>query len=189
MLTYCYWLVGVAALFLDWCATPRTVATAPSRRAPVARWRGVTLAAEHRCAPYRSDEYAYPQAVEDDIIQRLGGLFSPYMGEVFDSKGDTDIEHVAVAPFLFRKTRHTWDTTKNFSPFHCKTSPSPLTTTRRGQGQAPQPRFSLALLASTSVPNRTRQSTLNFHRGSLRYARASVLPLKSDSPLRAGLSF
>ena len=76
----------------------------------------MTVAAEHLCAPYRSDEYAYPQAGEDDIIQRLGGLFSPYMGEVFDSKGDTDIEHVAVAPFLFKKTRHTWDTTKNFSP-------------------------------------------------------------------------
>ena len=63
-------------------------------RAPVERWRGVTVAAEHRCAPYRSDEYAYPQAVEDDIIQRLGGIFSPYTNEVFDSKGDTDIEHV-----------------------------------------------------------------------------------------------
>ena len=54
----------------------------------------MTVAAEHRCAPYRSDEYAYPQAVEDDIIQRLGGIFSPYTNAVFDSKGDTDIEHV-----------------------------------------------------------------------------------------------
>ena len=52
------------------------------------------VAAEHRCAPYRSGEYAYPQAVEDDIIQRLGGIFSPYTNEVFHSKGDTDIEHV-----------------------------------------------------------------------------------------------
>ena len=54
----------------------------------------MTIAAEHRCSPYRSDEYTYPQAVENDIIQRLGGLFSPYTGEMFDSKGDTDIEHV-----------------------------------------------------------------------------------------------
>ena len=61
---------------------------------PVERWRGLIVVAEHRCAPYRSDEYAYPQAVEDDIIQRLGGLFSPYTNEVFDSKWDTDIEHV-----------------------------------------------------------------------------------------------
>ena len=80
-------LVGVAALFLGGCATPLTVSTAPTPEPPVERWRGVTVAAEHRCAPYRSDEYAYPQAVEDDIIQRLGGIFSPYTGEVFDSRG------------------------------------------------------------------------------------------------------
>ena len=87
-------LVGVAALFLSRCVTPLTVSTAQTPEPPVERWRGVTVAAEHRCAPYRSDEYAYPQAVEDDIIQRLGGLFSPYTNEVFDSKGDTDIEHI-----------------------------------------------------------------------------------------------
>ena len=73
---------------------PRTVATAQTPEPIVERWRGLTVAAEHRCSPYRSDEYAYPQAVEDDIIQRLGGLFSSYTGEVFDSKGDTDIEHL-----------------------------------------------------------------------------------------------
>ena len=87
-------LVGVAALVLGGCATPLTVSTAQTPEPPVERWRGLTVAAEHRCAPYRSDEYAYPQAVEDDIIQRLGGLFSPYTNEMFDSKGDTDIEHV-----------------------------------------------------------------------------------------------
>ena len=87
-------LVGVAALLLGGCATPLTVSTAPPPELPVERWRGVTVAAEQRCAPYHSDEHAYPQAVEDDIIQRLGGIFSPYTNEVFDSKGDTDIEHV-----------------------------------------------------------------------------------------------
>ena len=87
-------LVGVAALVLGGCATPLTVSTAQTPEPPVERWRGVTVTAEHRCAPYRSDEYAYPQAVEDDIIQRLGGLFSPYTNEVFYSKRDTDIEHV-----------------------------------------------------------------------------------------------
>ena len=88
-----YGQLGVvcAALLLGGCATTRTVVLAT---APSGEWRGVTVAAEHRCAPYRSDEYAYPQAVEDDIIQRLGGVFSPYTGEVFDSKRDTDIEHV-----------------------------------------------------------------------------------------------
>ena len=85
-----------AALFLGGCATPVTVALATALTPePTAEWwRGLTVAAEHRCSPYRSDEYAYPQAVEDDIIRRLGGLFSPYTGEEFDSKGDTDIEHV-----------------------------------------------------------------------------------------------
>ncbi len=86
--------VVCAALFLGGCATPLTVSTAPTPELPVERWRGLLVAAEHRCAPYRSDEYAYPQAVEDDIIQRLGGLFSPYTNEVFHSKRDTDIEHV-----------------------------------------------------------------------------------------------
>ena len=83
--------VVCAALLLGGCATTRTVTLAT---APAVEWRGLIVAGEHRCAPYRSDEYAYPQAVEDDIIQRLGGLFSPYTNEVFDSKGDTDIEHV-----------------------------------------------------------------------------------------------
>ena len=87
-------LVGVAALVLGGCATPLTVSPAQTPESPVERWRGVTVAAEQRCAPYRSEEYAYPQAVEDDIIQRFGGLFSPYTNEVFESKGDTDIEHV-----------------------------------------------------------------------------------------------
>ncbi len=87
-------LVGVTALLLGGCATTLTVSTAQTPEPSVERWRGVTVAAEHRCAPYRSDEYAYPQAIEDDIIQRLGGLFSPYTNEAFDSKGDTDIEHV-----------------------------------------------------------------------------------------------
>ena len=87
-------LVGFAALFLGGCATPLTVSTVPTPEPPGERWRGVTVAAEHRCSPYRSDEYAYPQAVEDDIIGRLGGLFSPYTGEEFDSKEDTDIEHI-----------------------------------------------------------------------------------------------
>ena len=81
-------IVVGAALFLGGCATARTSAS------HAGKWRGLTVTAEHRCAPYRSDEYAYPQAVEDDIIQRLGGIFSPYTGEVFHSKGDTDIEHV-----------------------------------------------------------------------------------------------
>ena len=76
------------------CATPWTVSTAPTPEPSVERWRGVTVAAEQRCAPYRSDEYAYPQPSRTISSQRLGGIFSPYTNEVFHSNGDTDIEHV-----------------------------------------------------------------------------------------------
>jgi hypothetical protein len=32
--------------------------------------------------------------VEDDIIAQLGGIYSPYTGECFASKSETDIEHI-----------------------------------------------------------------------------------------------
>ena len=67
---------------------------APTPNPPAVMWRGLTIAAEHRCSPYRSEEYAYPPAVEDDIIQRLGRIVSPYTCEAFASKEDTDIEHI-----------------------------------------------------------------------------------------------
>ena len=61
----------------------------------VARWRGLEIAAEERCAPYDSDDYPYPQSVEDQIIAQLGGsIYSPYTCESFDSKRETDIEHI-----------------------------------------------------------------------------------------------
>ncbi len=60
-----------------------------------ARWRGLEIAAEDRCAPYDADDYPYPQSVEDQIIDQLGGtIYSPYTCESFDSKRDTDIEHI-----------------------------------------------------------------------------------------------
>jgi len=30
-------------------------------------WRGLTVAAEHRCSPYRAGDYSYPQSVEPTI--------------------------------------------------------------------------------------------------------------------------
>ena len=57
-------------------------------------WRGLTIAAEERCSPYRSDDYSYPQSVEPEIIDRLGGIFSPYTCQYFGSRFDTDIEHI-----------------------------------------------------------------------------------------------
>ena len=57
-------------------------------------WRGLTIASENRCSPYDSDDYSYPQSVEDDIVRQLGGIFSPYTCESFDSTRETDIEHM-----------------------------------------------------------------------------------------------
>ena len=61
---------------------------------PTSTWRGLVIAAENRCSPYNSGDYSYPQSVEDEIIDRLGGIYSPYTGECFASKGETDIEHM-----------------------------------------------------------------------------------------------
>ena len=61
----------------------------------MARWRGLEIAAEDRCAPYDADDYPYSQSVEDQIIAQLGGtIYSPYTCETFDSKRETDIEHI-----------------------------------------------------------------------------------------------
>ncbi|MCY4355060.1 MAG: excalibur calcium-binding domain-containing protein [Truepera sp.] len=57
-------------------------------------WRGLVVAAEHRCSPYDRDDYYYPQSLEDRIIAALGGIYSPYTGEKFASKRETDIEHM-----------------------------------------------------------------------------------------------
>ena len=57
-------------------------------------WRGLVVAPERRCSPYRSDDYSYPQTVEALIVRELGGIYSPYTGERFASTGQTDIEHM-----------------------------------------------------------------------------------------------
>lgn len=61
---------------------------------PQDTWRGLTLASESRCSPYDPDDYPYPQSVEDRIIAQLGGVYSPYTGEWFADKFETDIEHI-----------------------------------------------------------------------------------------------
>ena len=59
--------------------TPTTPTTTPQTGA----WRGLTIAPEDRCSPYDSDDYRYPQSVEDDIVRDLGGIYSPYTCETF----------------------------------------------------------------------------------------------------------
>lgn len=63
--------------------------------APVETWRGLTVAPEHRCAPYDRDDYPYPQTVEREVIARMGGrIYGPYTGRHFESRHETDIEHM-----------------------------------------------------------------------------------------------
>ena len=58
-------------------------------------WRGLTLAPEHRCAPYDRDDYPYSQSVETRIIAGMGGrVYGPYTGRHFASRRETDIEHM-----------------------------------------------------------------------------------------------
>ena len=57
-------------------------------------WRGLNVAEESRCAPYDPADYPYPQSVENWIIAELGGVYSPYTGEWFADKYETDIEHI-----------------------------------------------------------------------------------------------
>jgi len=56
----------------------------------------VTVAPENRCSPYNRSDYSYPQSIELRIIaENLDGkIISPYTGEVFSSRYETDIEHI-----------------------------------------------------------------------------------------------
>ena len=61
-------------------------------------WRGLTVAPEHRCAPYdKKRDYPYPQSVERDLVRELGAVYGPYTGICFASTKETDIEHIVAA--------------------------------------------------------------------------------------------
>ena len=69
--------------------TPKPAQTAPDLLA------GITITPENRCSPYDSDHYSYPQSVEPQIIAQMGGIiYSPYTGQYFPDRGETDIEHI-----------------------------------------------------------------------------------------------
>ena len=56
---------------------------------------GLPVMPEDRCQPYNPDDYPYPQSVEDEIILNYGGyIYGPYTQTLFDSKQETDIEHI-----------------------------------------------------------------------------------------------
>ena len=56
----------------------------------------VTIAPENRCSSYDRSDYSYPQSIELRIIaENLDGkIISPYTEEVFESRFETDIEHI-----------------------------------------------------------------------------------------------
>lgn len=60
------------------------------------RWNGLVVEPENRCSPYdKSEQYPYPQSVEDEIVQQMGGrVYGPYTGRFFQSDRMTDIEHL-----------------------------------------------------------------------------------------------
>ena len=53
------------------------------------------VAPENRCSPYdKKRDYPYPQAVEIEIVERLGAIYGPYTGTCFGFVRETDIEHI-----------------------------------------------------------------------------------------------
>jgi hypothetical protein len=61
-------------------------------------WRGLVVAPEQRCSPYdKKRDYPYPQAIEREIVRRLGAVYGPYTGTCFTSTRQTDIEHMVAA--------------------------------------------------------------------------------------------
>ena len=84
-------------IFVRLCAALIAVALVlvAARNGAAETWRDLVVAPEHRCAPYDRDDYPYPQSVERDIIARMGGrIYGPYTGRHFDSRRQTDIEHM-----------------------------------------------------------------------------------------------
>lgn len=57
-------------------------------------WRGLVVAEENRCSPYDQRDYPYPQSIEREIVELLGGVYGPYTGTCFASASQTDIEHI-----------------------------------------------------------------------------------------------
>lgn len=62
-------------------------------------WRGLVIEPENRCTSYdKSEQYPYPQSVEDEIVEKMGGVvYGPYTGRYFDNDRETDIEHIVAA--------------------------------------------------------------------------------------------
>lgn len=93
-------LITAAGLFACTASdsNPPAGPSPPGDITPGSEWRGLKVADEDRCSLYdeevRKNDYTYPPDVEEQIVKRLGGIFSPYTCETFDSTQETQIEHV-----------------------------------------------------------------------------------------------
>ena len=57
--------------------------------------QALRASAEDRCTDYDRGDYPYSQALEQQIVSRMGGLiYAPYTGTHFASTDDTEIEHM-----------------------------------------------------------------------------------------------
>ena len=77
-------LIALTVLCLLWGGTTAQAET----------WRGLRVAPESRCSRYVASEYAYRPSIETQIVEQLGGIWSPYTGRSFASSRETDIEHI-----------------------------------------------------------------------------------------------
>ena len=89
---------GRSGAILASLATALVLALGFVPNASAEMWRGLTVAPEHRCAPYdKRRDYPYPKSVERAIVRELGAVYGPYTGRCFASTTETDIEHVVAA--------------------------------------------------------------------------------------------
>ena len=112
-------------------------------------WRGLAVAPEQRCSPYRPDDYRYPASVEPLIAAELGPqLYSPYTGERFASLRESDIEHIVA-----RSERTTVGSAphRRHAPAFQRRPPQPHTGIARAQ-PPPQTRPRCRRLAATDEP-------------------------------------
>ena len=57
-------------------------------------WRGLTVAPESRCSAYDPGRLSVPAIRRGRDHAEMGIVYSPYTGEWFDDKYETDIEHI-----------------------------------------------------------------------------------------------
>ena len=89
-------MAAVIALLLSLLALLACGQMAPAVEpaAVLAELHALSVAPEHRCSDYDRDDYPYPQTVEAQIAEHLGGIWSPYTLREFSTLEETQIEHM-----------------------------------------------------------------------------------------------